>query len=167
MFGSTAHAHGGHAAATATISSGSSPALGTAASISAVLPIDTGSPSATAIPGWSAVRQRLLKKIWALEFVDMGELLPASWRLELAEEGCCQSRCPRHGLVMDLLLWTECYATLVAVLSVHYPHKAPHFMAYLRTIIRASHNFEGVAWASCDMAYRRQAANQHSLDWGG
>ncbi len=96
----------------------------------------------------------------------MGELLPASWRLESAEEGCCRSRRPRRGLVTDFLMWTECYATLVAVLSVHYPHKTPHFMAYLRTITRASRNFEGVSWASYDMAYRRQAANQRSLDLG-
>ena len=39
-------------------------------------------------------------------------------------------------------------------------------MAYLRTITRVSRNFEGTAWASYDMAFRRQAANQRSLDWG-
>ena len=63
-------------------------------------------------------------------------------------------------------LWTECYATLVAVLSIQYPEKTPYFMAYLRTITCASRNFEGEAWASYDMAYCRQAANQRSLDWG-
>ena len=57
-------------------------------------------------------------------------------------------------------------ATLVTVLATRYPEKTPHFMAYFHTITRASHNFEGAAWASYDMAYRRQAANQHSLDWG-
>ena len=56
--------------------------------------------------------------------------------------------------------------TLVTVLATRYPEKTPHFMAYLHTITRASRNFEGAAWASYDMAYRRQAANQRSLDWG-
>ena len=65
----------------------------------------------------------------------------------------------------NLALWTVCYAMLVAVLASRFPEKTPHFMAYLRTITRASRNFEGAAWASYDMAYRRQAANQHSLDW--
>ena len=46
------------------------------------------------------------------------------------------------------------------------PGKDTPFMAYLRTITRASRNFDGTAWASYDMAYRRQAANQRSLDWG-
>jgi hypothetical protein len=35
----------------------------------------------------------------------------------------------------------------------------------MRTIVRASRNFEGAAWASYDAAYRRQAANKQSLDW--
>ena len=119
----------------------------------------------THIPGWATVPPKLLKKIWNLEYVDMWELLPESWRLEQQAEGCCRAQRPRRGLVTNLALWTECYAMLVAVLASRFPEKTPHFMAYLRTITRASRNFEGAAWASYDMAYRRQAANQHSLDW--
>ncbi len=95
----------------------------------------------------------------------MWELLPESWRLEPTSEGCCRSQRPRRGLVTDFSLWTECYASLVAILAAQHPEKTPHFMAYLRTITRAAHNFEGTAWASYDMAYRRQAANHKSLDW--
>ena len=93
-------------------------------------------------------------------------MLPESWRLEPAEGGCCHSRRPRRGLVTSFPLWVECYTALVATLSTRYPEKIPHFMAYLRTITRASRNFEGTAWVSYDMAFRRQAANQRSLYWG-
>ena len=37
---------------------------------------------------------------------------------------------------------------------------------YHISITRASRNFEGTAWASYDMVFRRQAANLRSLDWG-
>ena len=63
-------------------------------------------------------------------------------------------------------LQVECYASLVAILTARYPEKTPHFMAYLRTITRASRNFEGAAWVLYDMEFRRQAANHRSLDWG-
>ena len=43
--------------------------------------------------------------------------------------------------------------------------KIPHFMAYLKTITHASRNFDGVAWASYDAAYRRQAAACSFYDW--
>ena len=58
----------------------------------------------------------------------------------------------------------KCYATLVTVMAVRYPEKTLHFMAYLRMITHASRNFECTAWATYDMAYQRQVANQKSLD---
>ena len=36
---------------------------------------------AMALPEWGLVPPRLMKKILALEFIDMWELLPESWRL--------------------------------------------------------------------------------------
>jgi len=51
----------------------------------------------------------------------------------------------------------------VNVLTTKFP--GPPFMAYLRTIVCASRNFEGTAWASYDVAYRCQAANRGSLNW--
>ena len=87
----------------------------------------------------------------------MRELLPESWRIEDPKASCCRaSRPARGGLITDLALWTECYASMVNVLTTSFP--GPPFMAYLRTIVRASRNFEGTAWASYDAAYRRQAA---------
>ena len=65
-----------------------------------------------------------------------------------------------------MYIWTECYATLAAILSTAFPAKAPHFFAYLRMITKASRTFKSSAWASYDMAYHRQAANRGSLDRG-
>ena len=136
-------------------------------SAQALAPQPPAQPTPTlSIPGFSAVPAKVVRKIVALEFVDMWELLPETWRLDSAVSNCCHDRRPRRGLITDISLWTECFTTLAAVLSVRYPDKAPQLMAYLRTIIRASRNFEGAAWATYDMAFRRQAANRRSLDWG-
>ncbi len=97
----------------------------------------------------------------------MAELLPEAWRQEADRvEPCCRTPRPRQGLITDMTMWAECYATMAALLASHYPSKAPHLLAYLRTIVRASHNFEGSAWASYDACYRRQTAVTHSLDSG-
>ena len=55
---------------------------------------------------------------------------------------------------------------MAAILSAAFPAKASHFFTYLRTITKASKTFESAAWASYDMAFRRQSANRGSLDWG-
>jgi quinol monooxygenase YgiN len=56
---------------------------------------------------------------------------------------------------MDILLWVEGYPQMVAVLASLYPSYIHEFMAYLRTIVRASRNYEGSAWAAYDVAYWR------------
>ena len=117
------------------------------------------------LPGFDSVPPKLVKRILAKEYVDIWELLPETWQLE-AEGFCCHSKRPRRGVVTDISLWTECYSTMAAILVAAFPAKAPHLFAYLRTITKASRTFEGAAWASYDMAYRRQAAYLGSLDWG-
>ena len=124
-----------------------------------------GAGDLTNIPGFGSVPPKLIKKIMAKEYIEIGELLPESWRVE-TEGTCCHTKRPRRGLVTDINVWTECFATMAAILSSAFPLKAPHFFAYLRTITKASRTFEGPAWASYDMAFRRQAANRGSLDWG-
>ena len=69
-------------------------------------------------------------------------------------------------MITDFRIWTECYATIAAILAAQHPDKAPQLFAYLRTITWASCNFDSSAWASYDMAFHRQAANRGSLDWG-
>ena len=106
-------------------------------------------PPATdpSVLGLALIPPKLVQKILRGEFVDMHELLPDTWRMEDQRDSCCRSTRPKRGLVTDIALWTECYASLVAVLATKHPDKAPQFMCYLRTIVRASRNFarHGVA----------------------
>ena len=120
-------------------------------------------PDLLSLPGFGAVPPKLIKRIVAKEFIDMWELLPETWQLE-TEATCCHSKRPRRALVTDIGVWTECYATMAAILSSAYPSKAPQFFAYLHTITKASRTFESAAWATYDMAFRRQAANRGNLD---
>ena len=60
-------------------------------------------------------------------------------------------------MVMDILIWVECYSTMTTILSAIHPDKAPP---------TSSRNFEGTAWASYDIIFRQQATNRRSLDWG-
>lgn len=99
----------------------------------------------------------------------MSELVPDTWRVQDDSEGskCCHlSKRLRRGPVTDILLWVDCYTTMVSVLIEKFPLKAVGFLAYLRTILKACRSYQGDAWVSYDMAFRRKAANQKSLDWG-
>ena len=70
---------------------------------------------------------KLVKRILNLEFVDISELIPESWKFEeeATSSSCCQhTRAPRRGPVTDILLWIECYSTLVSVLASHFQQKS-------------------------------------------
>ena len=150
---------------------------GTAASLSPAAPlawpmVATATPDGPSVagdlailPGFSSVPPKLTRRILAKEYIDMWELLPESWQVEM-EGTCCHSKRPRRSLMTDINVWTECFATMAAILASAFPSKAPHLFAYLRTITKASRTFESSAWASYDMAYCRQAANRGSLNWG-
>ena len=110
---------------------------------------------------------KLVKRILDLEFIDMVELVPDSWRYQEEESsGCChQSKRFRRGPVTDILLWVECYSSMIEVLCSSFPSKTPQFMAYQKTIVRAHRTFSGDGWAMYDACYRRKAAAMKSLDW--
>ncbi len=112
--------------------------------------------------------QKLVAKISKLEFVDMHELLPKNWPDLKVED---QSRFyatfgkKKAPPVTNILIWTECYATLVSVLSASYPAYVPEFTAYLSIIIKSHKRFEGMGWCAYDRAFRRQAAATKNLHW--
>ena len=73
---------------------------------------------------------------------------------------------PCRGLVTDILLWIEYYASMVVVLSSGFPQKTPELMAYQKTIVTAYRSFSGDGWVTYDSCYRSKAAITKSLDWG-
>ena len=108
---------------------------------------------------WS-LPPKLTKKTLELEYIEMSELLPESWRLQQEDEQCCHHRRlqSRRGPVSDILMWLECYATMVAVLSTKFLHKMPHLMAYQQTILKAHRSYVGEGWIVYDSCYRRRAS---------
>ena len=114
-----------------------------------------------------ALPAKLIRKILELEYVDMQELLPDTWRYQEEEQKCChQRRGQRRGPITDILLWTECYASMVSILASKFPDKTPQFMAYLKTIVKAQQTFTGEGWVTYDACFRRKAAITKSLEWG-
>ena len=115
-----------------------------------------------AVPIPAKLRSRILQ----LDYVEMHELLPEAWGAE-SNQSCCPGsrRHTRRAPVQDILLWTECFGSLVAILGSAYPQHVADFMAYQRSIVRASRIFEGNAWVVYDRCYRRRAALTKDLNW--
>lgn len=139
-------------------------ALAQAGGPSAIVPIT----SAATISQTMSIPQKILKRIRELDYVEMSELVPDNWRYGEEEQKCCHQtrRTQRRGPVTDILLWIECYSSLVAVLGIQHPTKIADLMAYQCTIVKAHKTFVGEGWITYDTCYRRKAAIMKSLDWG-
>ena len=99
--------------------------------------------------------------------MDISELIPGSWKLTEETLSCCQhTRATRRSSVTDILLWIECYSTLVTVLSSPFPTKVLQLISYQKTIVKAHRTYAGQGWVIYDIAYHHRAANMKSLDWG-
>ena len=125
-----------------------------------------GSERFAPVPGFAFVPPKLVQRIRRGDYIEMREMLPDAWQSLMDDQSCCRDKRPRRGgLITDILLWTQGYAALVAILATVHPDKIAHFMAYLKTITHASRNYGATAWASYDAAYSRQAAACGFYDW--
>jgi len=58
---------------------------------------------------------KLVKHLLEKQHVERWEMLPETWQLE-TESTCCHAKRPKRSLVTDISVWTECFATMAAVL---------------------------------------------------
>ena len=118
--------------------------------------------------GLPPVPAKLAERIGRWEYIEMYKLLPEFWPSQKAtEEGTskCSNRSTAKKRVQDINVWLQCYAMYVGVLATKSPDTVPELMAYMISILRASLEYEGLAWATYDAAYHRQAAATGHKQW--
>ena len=121
--------------------------------------------SSTVFSPTARLPRKLAAKIQSLEFIEISELLPEAWIPEYDNISVHARRPPRRTPVSDVLVWTECFSLMAAVLAEKFPTKSSQLFAYMRRVVHAARNFRGTAWVAYDRLYRRQAAARRSLDW--
>ncbi len=106
------------------------------------------------------VPPKLLKKIQALEFMDMVELLTDNLKLLQETDGAS----PRANLTTskrrpcqesNIPSWVQCFTTYAAIVTKAHRLKARDLLAYLRLIVLESQTNENERWREYDVAFRR------------
>ena len=105
----------------------------------------------------------MVKRILALEFVEMSELRGDIW-----SEDSTASVTPRRSAkppVNSIETWLECYARMASILATRFLEKAPELWAYQSTILKAAHNYEGSNWVAYDCQFRREMLARRDQNW--
>ena len=115
----------------------------------------------------AALPRKVVKRILALEFVEMADLRADIWLDDTnPQDGSSQPRRqPVKPPVNDISVWLECYAHMEAVLTTRFPEKATELWAYQTTIVKAAHTYEGSNWVSYDRQYHRDRLARKDLNW--
>ena len=109
---------------------------------------------------------KVVKRVLALDFVEMSELRGDIWSDETTTSDTSSSaRRAGKPPVKDIKVWLECYARMAALLTVRFPEKAPELWAYQTTIMNAAYNYEGSNWVAYDRQFRRDRLARRDLNW--
>ena len=100
------------------------------------------------------VPAKLVKRIQALEFVEMRELLPdnmaLSARLLGLPSSSRQESYPQREIA-GILPWTCAFTTYVAVVTQTHPERVKDMLAYMRLVVGTAQKFkEGRGWLTYD-----------------
>ena len=105
---------------------------------------------------------KLVKRIQALEYIDMRELLPdniaLAERLATLPQGLTPPKPPSEreiGGDRALLTWVSSFATYIAIVAEAHPGRVGDMLAYMRLLIREAGKFGGSGWLTYDSVYRR------------
>ena len=114
----------------------------------------------------AALPPKVVRKILALEFVEMSELRADVWPEDPTPADTPNtSRRAGRLPVISIKTWLECFARLAAVLVFRFPEKGPELWAYQSTILNAAHSYEGATWVAYDRQFRREMLARKDLNW--
>ena len=108
--------------------------------------------------GLPPVPPKLVERIERGDFVEMCELIPEFWMAHKGEEEAPTQRVAQskgRKQSQNIYVWLQCYAVYVTVLAGKHPERVSELMAYMIHIIKASQEYEGLAWFMYDEAFRR------------
>ena len=147
------------------VSSGSHHTTPTWQSLLALPAASTTATAATATPPFRLasslppVPAKLVKRIQALEFVEMRELLPDNMalaeRLDALPLLGHPSKQTEQREIGSLITWVSTFSTYVAIVSVAHPERVCDMLAYMRLIVREAHKHGGRGWLTYDAVFRR------------
>lgn len=111
---------------------------------------------------FSPIPGKLARKIQALEFVEMRDLLPdniaLAERLEALPSHRSPSKAPETREVGALATWVTAFATYIAIVSAAHPHRIRDMLAYMRLLVREAKKYGGTGWITYDQVFRRNRA---------
>ena len=127
---------------------------------------DSPPPLATVGPNSTPIPQKIMRKIWNGEYIDMAELLPEKLHTGPQQEPhSADARKPRRKRVTSILQWVECFNAFIGVMLAYHPSRASDLLGYSSLIVHAARKYKGDNWMQYDSNFRKRAAAFPTERW--
>ena len=102
------------------------------------------------------ILSKLITRIEAGEFIDMGELLPG--RVGISRPNDSGKALTEHRTISGILEWIKCFNVYMAVISRKQAGRISDLLVYEILIIEAHMEYSGDAWLGYDIRFRQCTA---------
>ena len=114
------------------------------------------------------IPEKLAKKIWKGEFIELHELLPSRLgapEVTLLDLMSGKDKLKDQKKITTIQQWEVCFSSFMSVTEIRHPERVRELIAYLAMITKASQDYEGLPWLAYDSHFRRVAAASGSWEW--
>ena len=105
---------------------------------------------------------KLVRRVQALEFVEMRELLPDNIALaERMESLPSRAQAAKDAETREITAfptWVAAFTTYIAIVAEAHPSRVKDMCAYMRLLTREALKYGGRGWATYDAVFRRNRA---------
>ena len=127
---------------------------------------------------------KLVEKVWALDFVDMEDFLPAPRALRLVEQQsstaslqeslvgalshfqAMQQQQKSQRKVLDTTTWVKCFTLYIATMAKKKGTMVPCMVAHMHTVLKLFQKAPDTsAWLEYDVQFRMEAAASEDREW--
>ena len=129
----------------------------------AMVPLGNGLPQ---------LSKKLVERMLADEFIDLGELPPAKGRSRppSVPEGTvvllhAHDLSKQKRLIPDFATWAQCFAVYTMVLCSKAPNRLPDLLGYQFQLAKLSQRFKWPSWVIFDQNFRQRAAETGLTAW--
>ena len=134
--------------------------------------------------GLPPLSAKLVERVWALDFVDMEDFLPATWSLRLVDQRssaeslqeslvgaldhfqAIRQQQKSQRKVLDTTTWIKCFTLYVATMSKKKGAMVPCMVAHMHTVLKLFQKAPDTsAWLEYDVQFRMEAAASEDREW--
>ena len=118
------------------------------------------------VAGYSSIPEKLVKKIWTGQFINLASLLAENLKAQETEPQIYLVTSSKKWIqeIIDIVTWVEAFTVYSWILCSAHPSRWQDMTQYKLLILKTSRQFPGKAWLHYDIVFCKDAVASGLVD---